>query len=462
MCGLAGYSGNVNFSPDKFKLLLYFIEQRGKHSAGYYNHKLHISPNNRITKRKGEISKSIIPDSNITATQLIIGHTRHATMGAQSDLDNAHPFLFGDYVGAHNGVLTNFMSLRTHYQFNALDVNLDSKLFFEALDSFEDYRVLEQYDGSAALLFTQVDDKNNTLYAYRDDERPLFRGRLKTTEGDGLYLCSLEAGLEAIGCTKIKSLPKNTLYTIEAGEIIKTQPIKRKPYSVANTHKTNTSKKHKSSKTTTTHSREKETPANSSLELPQYVKDQKREDALKRSNAIVGASTEKHTYTDDIMKIKKREIRDSFSKKDKNQVMWTINVYDDNTTEKYRTHPIKFSKKIDENYVYDPTRDLYLHISYFDDGSYYEVKIQEPHKVEQITVSPEKPSEDEQIADEGVAAYDFLNCVSSWYGMLDEYKTEFKQQAEWHGYKEGDYKRLEEVLSNMEELMSYIVAPADA
>lgn len=109
MCGIIGYIGKNNAIPivmDGIKRL----EYRGYDSAGI----AYLADNKiQIKRRKGkidELKKSI--DGLNLSSNLAIGHTRWATHGKPSD-ENAHPHRSDGIVIVHNGILENFIEIKS-------------------------------------------------------------------------------------------------------------------------------------------------------------------------------------------------------------------------------------------------------------------------------------------------------------------------------------------------------------
>src|SRR5665648_547058 len=109
MCGIVGYVGHRKAAPIIIDLLKR-LEYRGYDSAGICfggaNTKL------EVIKNVGNIAKLIplIPDDK--ASTIGIGHTRWATHGAPSTI-NAHPHTSGGIGVVHNGIIENYMQLKT-------------------------------------------------------------------------------------------------------------------------------------------------------------------------------------------------------------------------------------------------------------------------------------------------------------------------------------------------------------
>lgn len=115
MCGLAGWFGLS--LPDKeqqeelLRLLLRKAQVRGTDSFGVAFAR---TGRMRVHRGLGPVSRWLSKDkariARAARSSVVIGHTRAASRGAVT-LPNAHPFVVGDYVGAHNGTVLNSSSL---------------------------------------------------------------------------------------------------------------------------------------------------------------------------------------------------------------------------------------------------------------------------------------------------------------------------------------------------------------
>lgn len=226
MCGIITASGSIPFSVDKLNLLFAYNESRGKDSVGFYNEKDDVPFEKRLYKKMGRASSELIPNYRWKETNLFLGHVRAATKGIVN-IENCHPFLFDNIIGCHNGTLNNWGILKKEYNLSE-KVDMDSKVFFEYLNTYDDYKILEEFDGAANVLW--VDKRQpKKLFVFKHSERTLFRGIIETEEGKIMYISSVETGLEAIGCKNIKTFKDQYLYEIEDGVIIKTIKIKASP-----------------------------------------------------------------------------------------------------------------------------------------------------------------------------------------------------------------------------------------
>jgi glucosamine--fructose-6-phosphate aminotransferase (isomerizing) len=112
MCGIVGYIGNQNAVPlllDGLKRL----EYRGYDSAG-----VAVLSDAKIDIRRS-VGKIVNLEKNLAGGALSgtvgIGHTRWATHGKPSE-QNAHPHRSGTLALVHNGIIENYLALKTLLQ----------------------------------------------------------------------------------------------------------------------------------------------------------------------------------------------------------------------------------------------------------------------------------------------------------------------------------------------------------
>lgn len=108
MCGIIGYVGEKRFSIDVIIDGLKHLEYRGYDSAGI----AYVKDNNVVIEREvGRISnlESVLKKDT---SHIGIGHTRWATHGKPTK-ENAHPHKVGNITLVHNGIIDNFMELKS-------------------------------------------------------------------------------------------------------------------------------------------------------------------------------------------------------------------------------------------------------------------------------------------------------------------------------------------------------------
>jgi len=206
MCGLTGFSGSSKFRPDKIKMLMLANMTRGVHATGMF-------VNGEITKEADD-AITFFASHELEADKIFIGHDRAATIGNKTNPKNAHPFQYGTTVGVHNGTLKNHWDLVKKNGKEWKDFDVDSQVLIWLLDKNKDFKVLQEFEGAAAIIWHDTDVPNR-LYVFRNEDRPLFRGYRK----EGMYISSIEDSLKLIGCERVQSFKTQYLYVIEDGEI---------------------------------------------------------------------------------------------------------------------------------------------------------------------------------------------------------------------------------------------------
>ncbi len=108
MCGIIGYVGEKRCSIDVIIDGLKHLEYRGYDSAGI----AYVKDNNVVIEREvGRISnlENVLKKDT---SHIGIGHTRWATHGKPTK-ENAHPHKVGNITLVHNGIIDNFMELKS-------------------------------------------------------------------------------------------------------------------------------------------------------------------------------------------------------------------------------------------------------------------------------------------------------------------------------------------------------------
>lgn len=226
MCGLYGFSGK---SIDKNLITILALQNitRGEDSSGIY------LENDKSYWHNREVGTADLLFENILTTEnhgivkndinIVIGHNRAKTVGTVK-VENAHPFVMlkkqnslniNDIVLAHNGTLRDYHRIVNHFstKFKHNEIDVDSQLFAYYFARFEDVKILNMFEGAAALLWKNIN--KTEMYAFRNDDRPLHYGMV----GENMYISSVDTALNLIGATDIKQFESRKIYTIEDGKI---------------------------------------------------------------------------------------------------------------------------------------------------------------------------------------------------------------------------------------------------
>lgn len=208
MCGLVGMVGNID-GPEKkmFRNMLIFDQIRGLDSTGVcaipylkVNGKTvpHLEKDLGAAQNLWDYNDSkIFDDKGIArlAVKGLIGHNRAATVGKVTRTA-AHPFWYGDIIGAHNGTLRAWKDLH-----NADKVDVDSMALISNINKYGIDHTWKNFHGAAAI--TYWDNKTDEMNLIRNAERPLVAA--ESERSDVLFWAS-EAWMitVAAGSAKVK------------------------------------------------------------------------------------------------------------------------------------------------------------------------------------------------------------------------------------------------------------------
>lgn len=175
MCGHVGVAGKLEFKDEgTAKRLLLFDYFRGPDSTGFaaISDKADRASIVKMASHPVDLfdSKRFVSALSGWNSSVFLGHNRLATKGAVNGV-NAHPFHFGDIIGAHNGTLTQ----SSWDSLNALigeKTDVDSQAIFMAIDKVGIEEVAPLLQGAWALVWFDMAAK--TLNFLKNKERPLW------------------------------------------------------------------------------------------------------------------------------------------------------------------------------------------------------------------------------------------------------------------------------------------------
>lgn len=181
MCGLVGIAGNLGLDDEKFfkrQLILDYF--RGTDSTGAAivetDETTHL-----IKKAVNPIDlfddKRFDKALNGWYSKVFLGHNRAATLGVVNNT-NAHPFEYGDTIGAHNGTLDK-ESWKRLEQACGFETNVDSAAIFAAINEIGIHDTINLLEkgrtaSTGAWALTIYDGNTGDLQFIRNEHRPLW------------------------------------------------------------------------------------------------------------------------------------------------------------------------------------------------------------------------------------------------------------------------------------------------
>lgn len=217
MCGIVGSitaeNGGHNNRRNFVEQGLYVDALRGFHSTGLFT--IH-GKDKTVTVHKKAMMASDFLDMRRTQSILnfqsdvIIGHNRHATMGAHTH-HNAHPFNFGKVTGVHNGTLEYGWR---DYLPAGQSFNVDSEAIMNAFAQQPYQEIIEKIKG--AFTFVWHDSEDGMIRIVRNKERPIYIG--KVTKDDTFLLASEKGMLQWIGARN--GFTFEDIFQPEPGELL--------------------------------------------------------------------------------------------------------------------------------------------------------------------------------------------------------------------------------------------------
>ena len=254
-CGLIGFVPNKKNTAnlDWIKLIMTYNAHRGTDSCGLFMNDTLVKGVGNKADIRNFMAKTRMEYDPKCKNRLILAHSRKSTYGSHTE-ENAHPFFFEhegrSIIFAHNGTITNATELANKYNVDVFGLMVDSQKLAKIILE-KGYSVLNDYKGSAALLFTYSDDPG-VMYVFKgaskdkvsdveaSEERPLFY----IQNNEGIYLSSMREPLDA-ACNQdlvVYTLPENLVCRIVNNEIFEVETIKREDANIVFTKPANTTK----------------------------------------------------------------------------------------------------------------------------------------------------------------------------------------------------------------------------
>lgn len=176
MCGLVGMAGTLDRKHvDAFNDLMIFNIPRGRDSAGVAS----CDRDQHKARKDCYIVKSVGHALDLadhkgydrvvnSGKVMLIGHGRSATRGTVNKV-NAHPFVFDDVIGAHNGTIYDhaMKDLEDHDKFGT-----DSEALYYNINKYGVEDTIGKLTGGAYAL-TWYDRTDHSINFLRNSERPL-------------------------------------------------------------------------------------------------------------------------------------------------------------------------------------------------------------------------------------------------------------------------------------------------
>ena len=217
---------------------LFSLQHRGQEGAGIV-----VFDGETFHKHCGPgLVSEVFNEKNLKSLSgyVSIGHTRYSTFG-DSKIENLQPLVakttHGTIAIAHNGTLTNAISLRNKLEKNGaiFSTTTDSEIILHLIAhskkrSLKDaiIEALKEVEGAYSLIIL----KDDTLYAIRDPNgfRPLVIGK----KNSSYIIASETCALDIVGGEFVGEVKPGELVTIKGNNILREQilPIKKSSFCI--------------------------------------------------------------------------------------------------------------------------------------------------------------------------------------------------------------------------------------
>lgn len=182
MCGHVGIAGKLETRDEAtMKRLLIFDYFRGPDSTGF------AALRNDGTHQVVKIASNPVDLFDTTKfikalsgynSSVFLGHNRYATKGVVNNV-NAHPYEYGDIIGAHNGTLDMPAWKELERELKE-EFPVDSMAIIAGIDRLGIEKTVSLLRGAWALVW--IDKKDGTLNFLRNKERPFWFSYAKSMD----------------------------------------------------------------------------------------------------------------------------------------------------------------------------------------------------------------------------------------------------------------------------------------
>lgn len=240
MCGIFGWIGKIP-TKDKQKMFIslgYKAQQRGTDSTGiFYRDKNGKFQTYKFIGAFTEFAERLKKEkklSEICDSDVLIGHTRQASVGAVS-INNCHPFLIGDWVCVHNGHCSFPTSVNKFWEYIPQGETDSEAIFCDLLTKKLTKEAWTDISGSFNIVMFNYKTgdhifSTNSLSSnlYVKDSSKFRNLKMFHSYGDALDAVPLE---EAAGAFVMRHLNEECLYVKEDGTETSEKIIKTYAYS---------------------------------------------------------------------------------------------------------------------------------------------------------------------------------------------------------------------------------------
>lgn len=242
-CGLTGFASNDGKKANPVYLFLIAASNadRGTDACGMFINNKRIPGIDKEADIRKFLQNHHIQYAPNCKNKNIMIHNRKKSYGG-TDAEHCHPFLVEDrdnsLVLQHNGTITNIKELCTKYNIQYTPGDVDSKKLCDILFQSENFNVLDEYEGGAALMFCKKEEPN-VMYVYKGESRAYSYAHYETEERplfflelpEGIYFSSTAQPLDVIANgqkhLRVYSLSANKVYRIEKNQFTMIQKIDR-------------------------------------------------------------------------------------------------------------------------------------------------------------------------------------------------------------------------------------------